>query len=158
MAIQSPDPTCTVRPSRRDDASAISDVVLRALSETNSKDYSPEIIARVRRSFGPQEIEALMNTRAMFTAELDGCVVGTASLDATMVRTVFVAPDVQGSGVGRTLMHAVMQLAQDRGVAVLTVPSTVTAAAFYSKLGFVAVRDAYDGDERTIVMERRLAS
>jgi hypothetical protein len=39
----------------------------------------------------------------------------------------------------------------------LAVPSSVTAERFYSKLGFTAVRDSYYGEERTIIMERRLA-
>jgi hypothetical protein len=38
----------------------------------------------------------------------------------------------------------------------LTVPSSVTAEAFYARLGFKAVRDSYHGDERTIIMERPL--
>jgi hypothetical protein len=38
----------------------------------------------------------------------------------------------------------------------LAVPSSVTAATFYARLGFRAVRDSYYGDERTIIMERLL--
>jgi len=34
---------------------------------------------------------------------------------------------------------------------------SITAEAFYAKLGFNAVRDSYHGDERTIIMERWLA-
>jgi hypothetical protein len=37
-----------------------------------------------------------------------------------------------------------------------SVPSSVTAESFYAKLGFNAVRDSYHGEERTIVMERRV--
>jgi hypothetical protein len=46
--------TRTVRPARTDDADDISRVIVRALRETNSKDYSPEIIVRVERSFEPR--------------------------------------------------------------------------------------------------------
>jgi hypothetical protein len=38
----------------------------------------------------------------------------------------------------------------------LSVPSSITAEAFYAKLGFVPVRDVHHGTERTILMERRL--
>jgi len=34
------------------------------------------------------------------------------------------------------------------------VPSSITAAGFYRKLGFVFVRDEFHGDERTIIMKK----
>lgn len=83
-------------------------------------------------------------------------VVGTASLDGAVVRTVFISPGMQGQGVGTRLMAEVELIARSKGVTLLTVPSSVTAEAFYAKLGFQAVRDSYHGDERTIIMERLL--
>lgn len=144
---------CTIRPSRPDDADDISHVIVRALRETNSRDYASEIIARLTRGFAPDAIRMLMDTRTMFTAELAGRIVGTASLGKAVVRTVFVAPDVQGRGVGRSLMAAVIAVARERGIDVLSVPSSVTAEAFYARLGFKSVRDAFHGDERSIIME-----
>ncbi len=41
-------------------------------------------------------------------------------------------------------------------MAMLTVPSSVTAEAFYGRLGYRAVRDSYHGEEPTIIMERAL--
>jgi predicted N-acetyltransferase YhbS len=148
--------TCTIRPARPGDARDISNVIVQALRQTNSRDYAPEIIARVERSFGPDAIASLMEGRLMFTAERAGRIAGTASLDKATVQTVFVAPDVQGLGVGRSLMSAVMAAARARGIEVLSVRSTVTAEAFYARLGFKAVRDVWYGDERTIMMECKL--
>ena len=42
---------CTIRPALGDDATDISAVILRALRETNAKDYTNEIIETVERSF-----------------------------------------------------------------------------------------------------------
>lgn len=53
-------------------------------------------------------------------------------------------------------MAEVEEAAWADGVKILTVPSSVTAEPFYSKLGFRAVRDSFHGDERTIIMERSL--
>jgi hypothetical protein len=52
--------TCTVRPTRPGDADAISEVIVQALTETNSRDYAPEIIARLTRSFTPDAVKTLM--------------------------------------------------------------------------------------------------
>jgi predicted N-acetyltransferase YhbS len=149
--------TCTIRPSRPGDADDISHVIVRALKDTNGRDYAPEIIARIARSFEPAAIKNMMDTRAMFTAEIADKIVGTASLDQAMVRTAFVAPDVQGHGVGRALMAAVMAAARERGLDVLSLRSSITAEAFYARLGFKAVGDAFHGDERTIIMECALS-
>lgn len=145
-----------VRSARADDAGAISAVILAALRETNARDYSPDIIERVEKSFSPAAVSELMARRTMFVAMAAEQLVGTASLDGRVVRSVFVRPDVQGQGVGKRLIEEIERTARYRGVAVLAVPSSVTAEPFYARLGFTAVRDSYHGEERTIVMERSL--
>lgn len=147
---------CTIRPALDDDAADISAVILRALRETNAKDYSDETIARVVRSFSPDAVLALIAKRTVFVAAVGSRVVATASLDGSVVRTVFVAPDVQARGIGRLLMAEIERTARERNIPSLTVPSSVTAETFYAGLGFNAVRDSYFGDERTIIMERVL--
>ena len=114
------------------------------------------MIARVEQSFSPAAVLGLLERRVVFVAVNNDTIVGTASLDGEVVRTVFVDPGCQGRGIGRALMAEVGRAAAERGVALLTVPSSVTAEPFYAKLGFKSVRDSYHGEERTIVMERPL--
>jgi GNAT superfamily N-acetyltransferase len=147
---------CTIRPALDEDAADISAVILRALRETNAQDYTDEIIARVERSFSPDAVRELIAKRAVFVATSGDRVVGTASLDGSVVRTVFVAPDVQARGIGKLLMAEIERTARERNIPSLTVPSSVTAETFYARLGFNAVRDSYHDDERTIIMERLL--
>jgi N-acetylglutamate synthase-like GNAT family acetyltransferase len=149
--------TCDIRPAQVGDAADISRVIIRALRETNAKDYTPDIIARVELSFSSAAVERLIDQREVFVAEMDNRVVGTASLDGHALRTMFVLPDVQGRGIGRLLVQRIERVARERQLAILTVPATVTAEAFYARLGFTAVREAYHGEERTIIMERVLS-
>ncbi|OOC64649.1 GNAT family N-acetyltransferase [Brucella intermedia] len=146
----------TIRSAYEADAEDISSVIISALRETNANDYSPEIIARVEQSFSAVAVRRLIKNRTVFVAIRNGEIVGTASLDGKVVRTVFVSPANHGQGVGTQLMAEIVQTARASGIAVLTVPSSITAESFYSKLGFVATRDSYHGDEQTIIMERRL--
>lgn len=147
-----------VRLALESDVDAISVVILSALRETNAKDYSEDVIARVAQSFSPAAVRKLLESRMVLVATKGEDVVGTASLDGAVVRTVFVSPAVQGLGVGTRLMAEIERIAHIKGVTLLTVPSSVTAQEFYTKLGFKAVGDSYHGDERTIIMERSLAS
>lgn len=148
--------TCEIRMSQSDDSVDLSRVIIAALRSTNAQDYPLETIKRVEKSFSPSAILDLMSCRKVFVATIDGEIVGTASLDGCVVRTVFVDPSNQSKGIGRKLMEAVERVARKEGVEALVVPSSVTAEAFYTKLGFMAIRDNYHGEERTIIMERML--
>lgn len=55
--------TCEIRPAQVDDATEISRVIVDALRETNAKDYTAEIIARVELSFSPVAVGRLIGQR-----------------------------------------------------------------------------------------------
>ena len=136
------------------DAEAMSRVIVAALHATNAADYPPEVIKAVAASFTPEHVRSRFATRTVFVATQGGSIIGTASLNGDVVRSVFVSPDAQGKGVGAALMEAVERLAAAQGLTALCVPSSVTAQGFYEKRGFVAVQDQFHGAERTIVMTR----
>ncbi|SFU33156.1 Acetyltransferase (GNAT) domain-containing protein [Methylobacterium sp. 174MFSha1.1] len=146
----------TIRPALRDDAAEISRVVLSALHGSNARDYGPETIARFARNFTPDGITAQIAERQVLVAMEGGRLVGTASRDGHVVRAVFVAPDAQAGGIGRALMAAVERAAEEAGVATLTLQSSLTATGFYNRLGYRAARENLHGEERTIIMEKRL--
>ncbi|KAA3532785.1 MULTISPECIES: GNAT family N-acetyltransferase [Pseudomonas syringae group] len=147
---------CHVRPATGEDTTAISRVVIAALRESNSRDYSPDVIAQVERSFAPEAVSALLDKRKIFVALLGENITGTASLDGEVVRSVFVDPSYQGGGIGRQLMNAIHATAVSAGIGALRVPSSITAEKFYAALGYQKIRDEFYGAERTIVMEKRL--
>ncbi|MGV0761664.1 GNAT family N-acetyltransferase [Tistrella mobilis] len=149
--------TLTIRQAGTGDAEAISAVILRALQETNAADYTPEIISAVAAGFSPEAITRHMAGRRVLVAVYADDVVGTASLDGAVVRSVFVSPDFQRRGIGMALMAAIEAFARAMASPRLLVPSSVTAEGFYARLGFVALRDEWHGAERTIVMEKQLA-
>ena len=147
-----------IRLATPDDATAVSQVIIQSLRQSNAPDYPPDVITQVEKSFSADAIRALLSQRQVFVATLDQRVVATASLDQAVVRSVFVDPSHQGRGLGRQLMATIQSVAQAANVEVLRVPSSITAEAFYFKLGYRKVRDEFHGAERTIIMERRLTS
>lgn len=148
--------TIEIRAAVESDAHAISQVVIAALRVTNAKDYSRAVIEQVEKNFSPSAVASLIEKRIVFVALDDKKVVGTASLDGQTVRSVFVEPQMHRQGVGCKLMSIVEQTAKAAGVTTLSVPSSITAERFYQRLGYSPVREILNGEERTIVMERRL--
>ena len=147
-----------VRLAQPADAEGISQVILAALHSSNAQDYPADVIARVASNFTPDAVLALLNRRVVLVAVQDQAIVATAALDANVVRSVFVNPALQGQGMGRLLMLEIELRAREAGVTILSVPSSLTAEPFYTKLGFHTVRDVYHGNERTLVMDKALLS
>ena len=147
---------CLIRKATDKDATAISHVIVTALRESNSQDYSAAIIAQVEQSFSPSAILDFMAQRRMYVAIVGEEIIATASLDQATVRSVFVVPTHQGSGTGRALMAAIESAAITHGVSRMRVPSSITAEGFYRSLGYSPLRDEYHGEERTIIMEKSL--
>ena len=145
-----------IRKATDKDATAISQVIVAALRESNRQDYSAAVIAQVEQSFSPSAILRFMTQRQVYVATLGEEIIATASLDQATVRSVFVAPSRQGSGIGRALMAAVESAAAINGVSRVRVPSSITAEGFYRSLGYSILRDEYHGEERTIIMEKSL--
>jgi|SRR6516162_8377338 len=139
------------------DAEGISRIVIRALRETNAKDYPPEVISALVSNFSPERVACLIANRQVYVAIAHGMIIGTASLQGSVVRTVFVDPDHQGKGMGARLMDVVESLARARSITRLSLRSSITAHGFYKKLGYVPIREELHGRERTIIMEKHLA-
>jgi GNAT superfamily N-acetyltransferase len=143
-----------IRRALPSDAEDISHVIVRALRETNGQDYPAHVITAVVEKFSPERVAEKLAARRAYVAIVDGAIVGTASLDGRIIRSVYVDPTYQGKGVGARLIDVLEGLAREQAVSTLSVPSSITAEGFYRKLGFVFVRDEFHGDERTIIMRK----
>jgi GNAT superfamily N-acetyltransferase len=146
-----------IRRATAADAEAVSQVVLRALRETNARDYPASVIDRLVSTL-PEAVAAKLEAWHAFVAVVDGRIVGTASLDGNRVRAVFVDPDHQGRGIGTKLMDAVENAANGQSERSLDLQSSITAQQFYAKRGFKFVREAVYGEERAIVMSKDISN
>lgn len=147
---------CEIRPANEQDADAISRLIIATLHSSNAQDYPAAVIAQVQHSFSPQAVRHLLDQRQVFVAQAAGDIVGTASLDGAVVRSVFVAPARQGQGIGRQLLVELERQALGAGLTQLTVPASITAEGFYARLGFHTLREQFHGEERTLIMQRPL--
>ena len=146
-----------IRRAMAGDAEAVYEIVLRALRETNARDYPESVIDRLVLTL-PERVSSKLVEWHAYVAVVDGRIVGTGSLNGETVRAVFVHPDYHGRGIGTKLMEAVENAANVQSVTTLSVQSSITAQPFYAKRGFKVIREAFDGEERTIVMSKDISS
>jgi GNAT superfamily N-acetyltransferase len=157
IATQSMTMEVEIRRATAGDAEAAYEIVLRALRETNARDYPASVIDRLVLTL-PEGVASKLEEWHAYVAVVDGRIVGTGSLNGKTVRAVFVHPDYQGRGIGTKLMDAVENAANVQSVDTLTVQSSITAQPFYAKRGFKVVREAFYGEERTTLMSKDISS
>jgi N-acetylglutamate synthase-like GNAT family acetyltransferase len=145
-----------IRRATADDSRAVHDIVLRALRETNARDYPASVIDRLVSTL-PETVASNLETWHAFVAIVDGRVVGTASLSGHTVKSVFVHPDYQRGGVATKLMGAVENTALAQSVRALNVQSSISAQSFYAMQGFNVIRVEFYDEERTIMMSKSLS-
>jgi len=133
-----------IRKAEREDAIAAWDIRNAAIIAQCTGHYPEEQLAawtagEIRDDF----IQSV--ARSWYVATLNESVVGTGMLDyATgQVDAVFVRPDRMGRGVGSAMMAHLESHAIESRLSRLTLDSTLNAAPFYRKCGFV-------GDQRSV--------
>jgi len=101
-----------------------------------------------------------MRSSYFLVALIDDKVVGTGSLDGNEVTTVFVNPNYQQRGIGRTIIGELERYAKNQGLGEIVLNSSITAFGFYKKLGYALVKKTkrdYQGDMViTYLMKKRL--
>ncbi len=151
-----------IRPIKTEDIIAVSEIICSTLRNVNKKDYTEEEIDRLVSIFQPEEIKKLIYKRFIFVAENEKEILGTASLglfgkkedNNWTVYTVFVKPKLHKLGIGKMLMDRVEDLARQKGVDKLTVPSSITAFSFYKKLGYEQVE--YIENNKVYIMTKKI--
>ena len=84
-----------------------------------------------------QELEGLLNN--LFIAIVHGKLMGTAALEIynhklAEIRSLAVAPEAQGSGIGKKLVDACVELAKERNV--YEIMAISSSEAFFKACGF----------------------
>jgi GNAT superfamily N-acetyltransferase len=142
-----------VRRAGAEDIDAVRDIVLRAVRETNGRDYPASVIDRLASTL-PDAVASKLQESHAYVAVVGGRIVGTARLNGNTVSSVFVCPDHQGQGIGTKLMDAIESIADVQSSRVLTLQSSITAQAFYANRGFKVVSESSHGEERTVHMSK----
>ncbi len=128
----------TYRMFTPEDAPVLLALFRDTVRRVNIRDYTPEQIA----AWAPDSLDAAawalrFEGRYVVTAWQDEQPVGFAELEPTgRIDRLFVSADHQGQGIGRGLLERLVVEARRRGLVRLQVEASLTAEAFFARLGF----------------------
>lgn len=131
----------TIRKPNPADLDTLAEIVVQAFNSIADKHNFPRDFNSKEEALGLLNMFINHPQIHGFVAEDNGSIKGSNFLDQRSivcgVGPITVAPGVQGSGIGRKLMEAVIELGQDaRGIRLVQDAFNTTSFSLYSSLGF----------------------
>jgi N-acetylglutamate synthase-like GNAT family acetyltransferase len=125
-----------IRPFAEEDAGAVSELIIENLEKVNVMVYGASTVKKLAKQYTPAHILKYAGKGSMFVAVSAAGLVGTITLEEERVRNLFVRVDCQGHGIGEKLVGFIEELARQKGLEKLTLQADLSAAEFYSRLGY----------------------
>lgn len=132
-----------VRRFENKDAKEVSELIVATLRTTNIKDYSSEYIENDVRILQPQNILDKAVWTHFYVVCDDEKIVGCGSIgpylgkeDESSLFTIFVLPDYQGKGIGRTIIETLEKDEFFLRAKRIEIPASITGTPFYIKMGY----------------------
>lgn len=127
-----------IRKAIESDAQAIYDLRSRAILEECSGFYSAEQLSLwTKGGVSESFINDIVNS--FYVSESDGQVIGSGKLtiETGMLDAIFVEPEFFGKGAARLMVLFLENLALESGLTSIKLESTLNAASFYRRCGFI---------------------
>lgn len=132
-----------VRRFQPSDADEVSALIIKTLRTTNSKDYSAEYIENDVKQFDPEGVIKRAGWTHFYVVCDGDTIVGCGAIgsywgkeDESSLFNIFVLPEYQGKGIGRKIIETLESDAYFLRARRIEIPASITACAFYRKMGY----------------------
>ena len=132
-----------VRRFEKTDAEEVSALIVTTLRETNIKDYSAEYIENDVNALQPNNILERAGWVHFYVVCDDEKIVGCGAIgpywgkeNESSLFTIFVLPEYQGKGIGRTIIETLEQDEYFLRAKRVEIPASITGTPFYRKMGY----------------------
>lgn len=148
-----------IRPFTAEDAYSVLQIRQNNLKQTDSKDYPGHIIQKMIETLTCEKLVEISKdpNRVILVAVANSKVVGSASLYKDNVRLMFVDPNFHHKGIGKELLSKIENIAREKGIATLSLMSSLPAKGFYERFGFVKYGTETNERGPVILMSKQLA-
>lgn len=128
-----------IRPYRSGDAGACCDVVNAAVAVMSGLNEAARAFVAAKNSAA--RLDAELGPLHTVVCVAGGVVAGLGALDGDVIKRLYVAPDVHGSGVGGSILTALEEEAHRRGLPAVRVEASPSSVAFYERRGYERLAD-----------------
>ena len=133
-----------IRKFENADAAEVSALIRTTLQISNSKDYSAEYIEQDVQLFTPEYVIKRAKWTHFYVVCMDSQIVGCGAIgsywgktDESSLFNIFVLPAYQGKGIGRAIIETLEKDEYFLRAKRIEIPASITACAFYRKMGYV---------------------
>ena len=132
-----------IRRFKTDDAEAVSALVIKTITISNTKDYPADLMEELVKSQQPENILERAGWTHFYVVENNETIIGCGSIgpfwgkeDESGLFTIFVLPEYQGKGVGRLIMETLEKDEYFLRAKRIEIPLSITGCQFYRKFGY----------------------
>lgn len=135
-----------IRPVRAEDARAFLEVLRDSIRGVASADYPADVIEAWAPRIDEDSIAVFLENRdneVRLVAELASEIVGIGATvpEQNELRACYVSPAGLRQGVGSCIVQELERIARESGVKRFNLLATLTAEAFYNRLGYTSDRE-----------------
>jgi len=146
-----------IRNFKSSDSLEVCEIIKRNLIEINSKDYPTHIINNMCDLYTSDHILEIAKVRDIYVSELNGKLIGTASLENNIICAVYVDIKYHNCGIGRKLISYIEEVAKNKSINTLKIHASLTSLNFYYALGYKFVEELNDPEAgRSTLVEKLL--
>ena len=125
------------------EAKTVSDLIIKTLMVTNTKDYPVEMMEELAKRQQPENILERAGQTHLYVAEDQGHIIGCGAIgpyrgkeDESYLLSIFVLPEYQGNGIGRKIVETLEKDEFFLRAKRTEVPASITGLGFYRRLGY----------------------
>lgn len=151
---------------KEEQAKEVSDLIRTTIRISNTKDYPLELMEQLIESETPEQVIERASWTHFYVAQDEGRIVGCGAIgpywgkeDESSLFTIFVLPEYQGKGVGRSIIETLENDMFFLRAKRIEIPASITGVPFYLKMGYHYKNGITTPDEEHLIrMEKNHGS
>ena len=151
---------------KEEQAKEVSDLIRTTIRISNTKDYPLELMEQLIESETPEHVIERASWTHFYVAQDEGRIVGCGAIgpywgkeDESSLFTIFVLPEYQGKGVGRSIIETLENDMFFLRAKRIEIPASITGVPFYLKMGYHYKNGISTPDEEHLIrMEKNHGS
>lgn len=132
-----------VRRFAETDAKEVSDLIIKTIRISNTKDYPVEMMEELTRRMQPEDVLKRASWTHFYVVEENSAIVGCGAIgpywdktDESSLFTIFVLPEHQGRGIGKLIIETLEKDEYALRAKRIEIPASITGLEFYRRMGY----------------------